>query len=282
MKHKKILQELTIKNNFMFGAVMCDENNCRRLLEMILRFPIDRVEISKEKTIVYHPEYKGVRLDIYAKDANNTRYNVEMQSVQQNMLGKRTRYYHSQIDMELLQTGEEYLRLPNTYVIFICDFDPFGEGRYVYTFENSCQESGRLKLQDGSKSIFLSTCGRNRDDVPEGLVNFLEYVKASPEESTRDFGDPYVQILQKSVQSVKENREWEERFMILREMLREERAEGRAEGRAEAVVELLTDLGAVSNALLEKIRNESNPELLIKWLKLAARAHSVEQFEENM
>ena len=29
---KKQLKELTIKDNFMFGAVMCDENNCKDLL----------------------------------------------------------------------------------------------------------------------------------------------------------------------------------------------------------------------------------------------------------
>lgn len=102
MKRKKTLQELTIKNNFMFGAVMCDENICRKFLEMTLEIPIERVEVSIEKSIVYHPQYKGVRLDVYAKDENNTHYNVEMQAVKEEALLKRARYYHSQIDMELL------------------------------------------------------------------------------------------------------------------------------------------------------------------------------------
>lgn len=43
---------------------------------MVLGFPIARVEISKEKSVVYHPEYKGVRLDIYAQDEEQTCYNV--------------------------------------------------------------------------------------------------------------------------------------------------------------------------------------------------------------
>lgn len=30
---KRTLQELTIGNNFMFGAVMCDEENCKGLIE---------------------------------------------------------------------------------------------------------------------------------------------------------------------------------------------------------------------------------------------------------
>ena len=35
MKRRKTLKELTIKNNFMFGAVMSDERNCKELLEMV-------------------------------------------------------------------------------------------------------------------------------------------------------------------------------------------------------------------------------------------------------
>lgn len=290
MNKKKTLKELTLKDNFMFGAVMSDEKNCRRLLEMILQFPIDRVEVSKEKSIVYHPEYKGIRMDVYAKDENNTHYNVEMQAVRKTTLGKRSRYYHSQIDMELLLTGADYGELPNTYVIFICDFDPFGEEKYCYTFENRCLEVRDLNLQDGSRSIFLSTCGKNIDDVPEAMVNFLSYVKADLEESTKDFGDEFVESLQTSVRQVKESRKMEERFMILHEMLKEERAEGKAEGislgkmlgKAASVMELLEDLGPVSEDLQTKIMSETNPEVLRRWHKLAAKAESMEQFLENM
>ena len=51
----------------------------QRPLERVLEIPIARVEVSREKSIVYHPEYKGIRLDVYAKDEKHTRYNVEMQ-----------------------------------------------------------------------------------------------------------------------------------------------------------------------------------------------------------
>ena len=85
----------------MFGAVMMDAENCRGLLEMVLGIPIERVDVSREKSIVYHPGYKGIRLDIYARDEKNTRYNIEMQVAKKTDLGKRARYYHSQIDMEL-------------------------------------------------------------------------------------------------------------------------------------------------------------------------------------
>lgn len=58
MGRTKRLKELTIKDNFMFGAVMMDEDNCKGLLERVLEIQIDRVDVSKEKSIVYHPECK--------------------------------------------------------------------------------------------------------------------------------------------------------------------------------------------------------------------------------
>ena len=279
---KKTLSELTIKDNFVFGAVMCEEANCRRLLEMVLDFPIERIEVNKEKSIVYHPEYKGVRLDVYAKDEKRTHYNVEMQAIKEPALGKRARYYHSHIDMEILLSGDDYSKLPNTYVIFVCDFDPFMRGKYCYTFENLCLEDKELSMQDGAKSIFLNTRGKNNDEVPTEMIAFLDFVKADLKESTKDFHDDFVKQLQNSVQKVKSSRRMEENFMILREMLRDERAEGKAEGKAESVLILLEEIGTVSEQLQEKIINEKDMSTLLNWLKLAAKSETIQQFEENM
>ena len=48
-ERRKKLQELTIKDNFMFGAVMAEEENCRRFLELVLEMPIERVEMIRKK-----------------------------------------------------------------------------------------------------------------------------------------------------------------------------------------------------------------------------------------
>ena len=189
MKKRKTLQDLTIKDNFLFGAVMSVEDNCRGFLELVLGFPIARVVVSREKSIVYHPEYKGVRLDLYAEDENHTHYNVEMQVKKKAALGKRSRYYHSQMVMEALESGEDYETLPDTFVIFICDFDPFDRKLYCYTFRNECREDKNVKLGDGSCTIFLSTRGENEEAVPPELVRFLKFVTADLEESEGDFQD---------------------------------------------------------------------------------------------
>lgn len=134
-------KDLTIRDAFMFAAVMSDPEICRRVLELALGIPISEVHIQTEKTMAYHSEYHGVRLDVYAADANRTRFNVEMQVTLQKFLPKRSRYYHDQIDMDALLTGDSYENLPDTYVIFICDFDPFGDGLYRYSTGTYCRES---------------------------------------------------------------------------------------------------------------------------------------------
>ena len=282
MKRKKQLKELTLKDNFMFGAVMMEEENCKKFLELALGFPIERVEVSKEKSIVYHPEYKGVRLDVYAKDEGNTRYNVEMQVAKKAELGKRVRYYHGQIDMELLLSGSDYTELPDVYVIFICDFDPFGKKKYRYTFTRQCEEQSDVQLQEGCKSIFLSTRGENAEEVPEELVKFLNFVKADLSESETDFEDGFVKKLQETIRRIKSSREMEERFMIFEEMLRDERAEGKAEGKIESILELLEEMGQIPDTLQSRIINEKNLETLTKWLKLAAKSDSLDEFLKKM
>lgn len=232
------LGELTIKHNFMFGAVMIDPENCKGFLERVLQIKIDYVEVSLEKSIVYHPEYKGVRLDVYAKDEKNTRYNVEMQVLRRAALGRRSRYYQSQMDMEILLAGSEYEDLPNSYVIFVCDFDPFGKKKYVYTFQTRCKESEETELEDGRNILFLSTYGENESEVPKELVNFLKFVKADLKGSDEDFHDTYVKKLQEFIHHVKENRKMEERFMVFEEMLKDERREGRKDALHQVVMKM--------------------------------------------
>ena len=219
---------------------------------------------------------------MYAKDEHRKHYNVEMQVRKKAALGKRSRYYQSQMDMEILLSGEDYAEIPDTYVIFLCDFDPFGEEKYRYTFAMKCQESEETNLEDGRVILFLNTHGKNESEVPKELVTFLKYVKADLAGSEEKFDDPYVEQLQKFIRRVKESREMEERFMIFEEMLKEERAEGRLEGYVNILLNVLQEIGEIPPALQEKIASEKEEKVLIAWAKLAAKVTSKEEFLQNM
>lgn len=68
----------------------------------------------------------------------------------------------------------------------------------------------------------------------------------------------------------------------LREWLADERMEGRAEGKAEAIVELLSECGPITEDLKGIIMKEKDIETLRTWLKLAAGADSVREFEQKI
>ena len=69
-------------------------------------------------------------------------------------------------------------------------------------------------------------------------------------------------------------------------LLNKRKAEGWTQGklkdRAEAVIELLEDLGELSDSLKTSIIEQTDLELLRKWLKAAARAKSIEDFEQTI
>ena len=133
--------------------------------------------------------------------------------VRTDSIEKRSRYYHSHMDMEALQRGLEYELLPDSYVIFICDFDPVGAGKYVYTEGRYYLEAPEYPVQDGHHTIFLSTCGENKEEVPAPLVRFLEFVKADLPESEKDFGDAFIGRLQDSIRHIRTSREMGEHYM---------------------------------------------------------------------
>ena len=276
----KTLQELTIKDNFMFAAVMMDPKNCRGLLEMLLRIPIDHVEVDAEKSIVYNPEYHGIRLDIFARDENMTRYSVEMQ-VRKTPVIKRSRYYHSDLDMSLLLAGASYDNLPDTYVIFICDYAPFENRKYCYTVRSMIEETGE-PYDDGNHTMILSTRGENRDETASELVKFLDYVHAELDDSRKDFNDQFVRQLQASVEGIKASREMEMRYMVLERLISEERQDAREEGRVECrredILKILSRFGRVSEKIEDFVQNQTDMDVLEEMLILAINAASLDEF----
>ena len=278
---KRNFKDLTIRDAFMFAAVMSDPEICRRVLELALGIPISEVHIQTEKTMSYHSEYHGVRLDVYAADVNRTRFNVEMQVTLQKFLSKRSRYYHDQIDMDALLTGNSYEDLPDTYVIFICDFDPFGDGLYRYSTGTYCEETGN-RINDGVKTIYLNAHGKNRKDIPEELLEFLDYVKNTGRRKEISTADPFVRHLQNTIDTIKQDRSMEERYMLLEEMMRNEKQEGRQEIAVQFLLDSLNSKFSVSTALSKKISSETDMNKLQSWFQLSLKVTSLEDFEKNM
>ena len=58
--------------------------------------------------------------------------------------------------------------------------------------------------------------------------------------------------------------------------------EGIIEGKVESILELLEDIGTIPDKVREKIHNEKDIKVLNSWLKLAAKAESIDEFVSKM
>lgn len=73
MKKIKKYEELTIKDDFMFGIIMRNPKYCKTFLETVLSVKINRIEYPEtQKTIDISLSSKSIRLDIYVEDGKNT------------------------------------------------------------------------------------------------------------------------------------------------------------------------------------------------------------------
>ena len=106
------------------------------------------------------------------------------------------------------------------------------------------------------------------------------------EESRKSYSDEFVSRLQKSVEKIKFDREFGRRYMLVEELMKEEynagKEDGKAEGIVSSIVDFLSDLSPVSDDLESRIASVNDFEILKNLNKKAARATSIEEFEQYL
>lgn len=208
----KPIEELTIMDDFMFSAVMRQEKLCKPLLEYILKVRIKEIVYVKPQDTVDATAYdtKSIRLDVYVEDDKGTVYDIEVQATDRGNLPRRTRFYQSMIDIRAIEKGADYKTLKKSYVIFICNYDPFKKNRYVYSFSNRCDEDPNIQLEDDTYKIVINTkgsIGEISDDL-KAVINYLDTGVAESE---------YTKELAQEVEFVKSDEKWRREYMLMME-----------------------------------------------------------------
>ena len=245
----KRFEELTIRDSFMFGAVMEDPALCRELLEVLLQRPVGELcGITREKDVKLTEDGKAIRLDIYAKEiTTGALMDAEMQNLNNHTLEslnlpKRSRYYQSLIDLQSLSVSDSYRQLSDSNIIFICTFDPFGFGSMCYTFTETCREQPDLELGSGTRKYFFNTSAIPVN-IPEDMHNLYDYINmgAISDALTRRIDDA-VRIVHMSSEKralYMKTITWleDEKYYAREEGLAEGHTEGLNEGRIEGRIE---------------------------------------------
>ena len=252
---------VTIQNNFLFQDTFRNEALCNTFLNCVLHISVKHIRyLETEKSVKATLPGKGTRLDVYVEDEDGNAADIEMQVVGKNSilyndldeevvireLPLRTRYYQCMIGANMLRSGAHYRDLKKAYVIFICVFDPFGEGLPVYHFTNRCKEKKNLQMGDLTENIFLNTTAADKT-TDKQLAAFLHYVNENVATDT------FTKALDKEATRIRNRDDWRLKIMTLdMEMQDRERRvgerehergkqEGLNEGKREIAKKMLAD-----------------------------------------
>ena len=234
------LRQLRLIDDDFFSKCFDNDTACVQLvLQIVLDKPDLNVVDVRTQVFVENLLNRSVRLDVLATDSEGRKFNIEIQRSDKGAGRKRARYNSSMMDVNLLEKGNDFEALPETYVIFLTENDVMGLGEAVYEIERCFVKSGK-RFGDGSHILYVN--GSYRDDSPVG--------KLMHDFSCTDPSDMCYNVLADRARFFKESKEGiAVMCKVLDDMRRQSYQEGMAEGknknRKETALNLLK-LGTIS------------------------------------
>ncbi len=257
-KHQEDLQRLRgfrlLDDDFLTKCFEGDTASIELVLQIVLEKPDLKVLDVRTQVFVENLLNRSVRLDILATDSTGAKLNVEVQRSDKGAGRKRARYNSSMMDANLLKKGEDFDKLPETWVIFITENDVMGKGLPLYPIERCFLETGE-RFEDGSHILYVN--GAYRGDTPIG--------KLMHDFSCTDAADMYYGTLANRVRFFKESKEGIE---IMCKAMEDMRNESLQEGIREGMKATARRMLAAGKYALEEIVNISGLSLEeVKQLK---------------
>ena len=195
-RYRKILKDLTLMSDSFMRAVLKNPKCTEEVLRIILNK--NQLQVIDQRL---QADYKNLQgrsaiLDCVAVDREHNLYNVEIQQKREGASPKRARYHSGLLDMNFLEAGEAYQKLPTSYVIFITETDALGEHLPIYHISRKIRENGK-DFPDCAHIIYVDS--KNQEDTELGRLMHDFHCKA-PEEM-------YNPVLRQQVYQFKKTRE---------------------------------------------------------------------------
>ena len=292
---RKLAQEFNLTSDLFASKVFEDVDACQELCRILMQDQSVILQNVRTQYVIRNLETHSIELDILAERDIGDMIGIELQMYEETAPFKRTRYYLSGIDMSILEKGRDYDALPAVTMVYLTKEDIVGEGRGYYLIErrissqrNATCADDKLKVTNKiSNGVSEQYYNLEHPTGDEKVDELLAYFKDS---------DPYYRTVTfprivERVRHFKIQKKGVDIMCEIADRIREEgRQEGREEGksvgrlesRIEDILELLEDLGQVPQKIVDLIRAEDNLGVLSRWLKSAARAGSIAEFEANM
>ena len=216
-----------------------------RCVELVLRIALQKPELA---VLSVRTQYelqslrgtRSLRLDVLARDSEHRLYNLEIQ--REEVDPERGRTHGAVLDSSFLEAGQPFSRLPEIWIIFIVERDPFKLGLPRYHFVRYMPEIN-LALNDGSHILYMN--GEFQEGETDEARLMHDFSCTDPDEMR-------FEVLAGVVRHFKQTREGLEAMSAVVEAIREEgKVEGLAEGRIEGLAEGRVE-GRAEGAYAEK------------------------------
>ena len=280
---RELVQEFNLTSDLFAGKIFEDVDACQELCRILLKDQTVVLRNVRTQYVIRSLETHSMELDILTERDNGDVVGIEIQMYEETAPFKRTRYYLSGIDMSILEKGKDYDELPAVTMVYLTKEDIVGGGKGCYLIERKEDDrenltdikSGQKDTVDISNGVKERYYNLEHPTGDEKIDELLAYFKNS---------DPYyrTETFPRIVERVKHFKIHKRGVNIMCEIADRIREEGRLRGMADAIMELLEELGQVPQRIVELIRAEDNLGVLSRWLKSAARAGSIAEFEANM
>ena len=195
-RYKEKIKDYTIMDDIFMRNVFKKKECVEYILQVVMN--------KKELQVIDHvlqKDYKNLQgrsavLDCVAKDETNRQFNIEIQGENEGASPKRARYHSGLLDMNTLNPGEPFEKLPETYVIFITRNDILGYNRPICHINRKVEEENE-PFEDREHIIYVNS--KKQEDTELGRLMHDLHCK--------DAKDMYSDILSTRVYELKETEE---------------------------------------------------------------------------
>lgn len=267
---------------------------------------IEDIELLPTTLRREHEEDKLGILDVRIKLKSGTQIDMEMQIAPFPEWEKRTLFYLCKMFADQLHKGDSYNVLKKCIHVGLLDFVLFEDESAYYSRFHIWEDTRRLQYSDELEIHVLELPKlKNYDDPTDELMKWAKFFNAENEEELKmlaqenDCLSRAYEKLQEISADEQKRLEYDAREKAIRDyewLMNKSREagfedgfkdgfkdgfeDGIKNGRATAIFDLLEELTPVPDELRKVIFSENDPDILKKWLSLAAKAESVEQFEQ--
>ena len=249
-------EKLDVMDNFLFNQLSTNPKTKEGFLRCLIRNLLGKETgkiIIRAENMIYPtlPDKRGVRLDVQIDELNNkdditTIYDIEPHRDQESDYPKKIRFSQAQIDKNNMPSGNnDFSLMPELYIVNITNYDPFGDGQMVYTFQNKCIEAPEVVYNDGVTILYFNTTGTKGGS--DDLKKFLEYLeKSEPKNAVTSATEE----LQGYVEQIKHDAEIGGNYVTFGDLMDKITAEVAAEAAEKAAAEATEKVTAEKDTII--------------------------------